>query len=54
MELEEGMTAKEAQVAREERLSGSSPTEADVEPLLSEITEGMTAEEAEAARSTRA
>lgn len=54
LELEEGMTAKEAQVAREERLSGSSPTEADVEPLLSEITEGMTAEEAEAARSTRA
>lgn len=50
--VKEGMTAEEAVLAREERLSGL-PSVADEKRLLSQITEGMTAEEAESARSAR-
>jgi 2,3-bisphosphoglycerate-dependent phosphoglycerate mutase len=49
----EGMTAEEASLAREQRLSGSPVVDADDMPAVTQIVEGMTAEEAEAARTTR-
>jgi hypothetical protein len=54
IELKEGMTAEEAALAREERLSGVPPkVDQTTTPISSQITEGMTADEAEAARSFR-
>ena len=51
-EVVEGMTAEEASLAREQRLSGDHDTQVDM-PVVTQIVEGMTAEEAEAARTTR-
>ena len=48
----EGMTAEEASLAREQRLSGDHDIPVDM-PAVTQIVEGMTAEEAEAARTTR-
>ena len=52
-EVVEGMTAEEASLAREQRLSGVPMIEADDTPVVTHIIEGMTAEGAEAARTTR-